>query len=43
MALSIPYITKAFGGADMQYILNWLISQINTQNVAGTTPTAFPG
>jgi hypothetical protein len=43
MAQSIPVITKIVTAADMQYALNWLITQINTQNVSGTTPVPFPG
>lgn len=43
MAVSIPIITKIPVPADLQYVLNWLITAINTQNVSGTSPAAFPG
>ena len=42
MAVAIPTITRALTGADLQYAINWLIAQINTQNVSGTTPAPFP-
>jgi hypothetical protein len=43
MAVNIPQITKAIESGGLAYVLNWLIAQINTQNVAGTSPAAFPG
>lgn len=43
MAVNIPQITKAIESGGLTYVLNWLISAINTQNVSGTTPVAFPG
>ena len=43
MAMSIPQITKAIESGGLTYVLNWLIAQINTQNVAGTSPRPFPG
>ena len=42
MAVAIPSITRALTGGDLQYALNWLIQQINTQNVSGTSPAAYP-
>jgi hypothetical protein len=42
MAVAIPTITRAVLSADLQMALNWLITQINTQNVSGTTPSTFP-
>ena len=43
MAVNIPYITKAIPSGELFNVLNWLIAQINTQNVSGTSPSAFPG
>jgi hypothetical protein len=40
MAQPIPPITLP-KMPDMTAVLNWLIAQINTQNVSGTTPVAW--
>jgi hypothetical protein len=40
MALPIPPIANP-KMPDQTAVLNWLIQQINAQNVAGTTPVAW--